>query len=52
MTAGAAAGLYGVAERIATITLNRPDVRNALDPEALELLGESIERPSTTATST
>ena len=36
--------LYGVAERIATITLNRPDVRNALNPEALELLGESIER--------
>ena len=36
--------LYGVAERIATITLNRPGVRNALTREALEILGESIER--------
>ncbi len=34
--------LYDVAERIATITLNRPAARNALSSEVLRLLPESI----------
>ena len=34
--------LYEVDERIATITLNRPEVRNALSGEMLRLLPEKI----------
>jgi enoyl-CoA hydratase len=36
--------LFDVEERIATITLNRPDVRNALSSEVLQLLPERILR--------
>ena len=35
---------YDVAERVATITLDRPDVRNALSSEVLELLPALIQR--------
>ena len=34
--------LYEVSERIATITLNRPDARNALSSEVLRLLPERM----------
>jgi enoyl-CoA hydratase/carnithine racemase len=34
--------LYGVADRIATITLNRPDKRNALNPTVIKELGEAL----------
>jgi len=35
---------YDVAERVATITLDRPDVRNALSSEVLDLLPALIQR--------
>lgn len=41
MTAGTPV-LLDVAERIATITLNRPEARNALSSEVMRLLAESI----------
>lgn len=34
--------LYSVEQRIATITINRPDKRNALNPELVALLTESL----------
>lgn len=34
--------LYSVAERIATISINRPEKRNALNPELVSLLTESL----------
>lgn len=34
--------LYNVADRIATITLNRVDKRNALNPELVSLLTEHL----------
>lgn len=40
----AAEVLYDVAERIATITLNRPEARNALSSSVLALLPEQIRR--------
>ena len=36
--------LYDVAERVATITLNRPDARNALSSEVLRLLPDLMTR--------
>lgn len=36
--------LYDVSERIATITLNRPEARNALSSEVLRLLPERMKR--------
>jgi len=36
--------LYEVSERIATITLNRPEARNALSSEVLRLLPEAMRR--------
>ena len=36
--------LYEVADRIATVTLNRPEARNALSSEVLRLLPETLER--------
>lgn len=36
--------LYDVSDRVATITLNRPDHFNALGPEMSELLGDLIQR--------
>ena len=36
--------LYDVAERIATITLNRPEALNALDPESLLELNDAFQR--------
>lgn len=36
--------LYAVDERVATITLNRPDARNALSSDALELLPRLLSR--------
>ena len=35
---------YEVAERIATVTLNRPEVRNALSSEVLDLLFRLLRR--------
>ena len=35
--------LVGVADGIGTLTLNRPDTRNAVDPEYLERLIVSVE---------
>ena len=34
--------LYEVSERIATVTLNRPEARNALSSEVLRLLPERL----------
>lgn len=39
--------LYEVAERIATVTLNRPEARNALSSEVLRLLPEALRRADT-----
>ena len=39
--------LYEVSERIATITLNRPDARNALSSEVLRLLPERMRQAET-----
>ena len=36
--------LYDVSERIATITLNRPEARNALSSEVLRLLPERMKQ--------
>lgn len=36
--------LFDIAEGIATITLNRPDKRNALSPEMIELFVDALER--------
>ncbi|MDO8876752.1 MAG: enoyl-CoA hydratase/isomerase family protein [Pseudolabrys sp.] len=36
--------LYSVSDRVATITLNRPEVKNALDQEALDSLVAAIEK--------
>ena len=36
--------LYEVADRVATITLNRPEARNALSAELRRALPEAIER--------
>jgi enoyl-CoA hydratase len=36
--------LYEVAERIATVTLNRPEARNALSSEVLRLLPDALRR--------
>ena len=36
--------LYEVSDRIATITLNRPEAMNALDPETLAELNEAFQR--------
>jgi E-phenylitaconyl-CoA hydratase len=36
--------LYEVADRVATITLNRPEALNSLDPESLEELNDAFQR--------
>lgn len=36
------AALYGVSDQIGTITLNRPDQRNAMTPELLDAFSEAI----------
>ena len=38
--------LYSVSQRIATITINRPDKRNALNPELVALLTENLLKAS------
>ena len=35
---------YAVSERIATITLNRPEAMNSLDPESLVELNDAFQR--------
>jgi len=42
--------LYNVADGIATITLNRPEKRNALSPELIAALREAIDRSATDPT--
>lgn len=39
--------VYEVADQVATIRLNRPEARNALDPESMELLGELLDKAAT-----
>ena len=41
--------LYDVADRVATITLNRPEALNALDPDSLVELNEAFQRANTDA---
>ena len=41
--------LYEVADRVATITLNRPEALNALDPDSLVELNEAFQRANTDA---
>ena len=36
--------VYEVADQVATIRLNRPEARNALDPESMELLADLLDR--------
>jgi E-phenylitaconyl-CoA hydratase len=36
--------LFEIADRVATITLNRPEAMNALDPESLDALNEAFQR--------
>lgn len=41
--------LYEVADRVATITLNRPDALNSLDPESLVELNDAFQRANADA---
>jgi enoyl-CoA hydratase/carnithine racemase len=44
--------LLEVTDRIATVTLNRPEARNALSSEVLRLLPSSCAKPMVATTST
>jgi methylglutaconyl-CoA hydratase len=41
--------VYEVADQVATIRLNRPEARNALDPESMELLADLLDRAASDA---